>query len=254
MKKKQLIKDEKITNKGKEKEKIQKKNQETELITKGKNDINKLNNDLEEELNNKEKIINEYKNNIQNLNDKINNLQKIVNDKEKKINEILEEKRNKDNIIKQLEDNNEKLKEEITNLKNGQRNIKIKEEEFKIFKDLMKSDTKNEKWIELIERIEAKEKEINEIKSRFPFELSQGEKLMSLIFISADQKIHHSFICKNTDKFTKIEYLLYDIYPEYMESDNYFIVNGNKINKYKTLEENKIKNSDIITLNTFDAD
>jgi len=90
------------------------------------------------------------------------------------------------------------------------------------------------------------------MKSRFPFDLSEGEKLISIIIVSTDQKIHHSFICKNTDKFTKIEYLLYEIYPEYMESENYFIANGNKINKYKSLEENDIKNSDIITLNKFD--
>ena len=106
--------------------------------------------------------------------------------------------------------------------------------------------------IKLIEKLEAKEKEIKDIKSRFPFELSEGEKLISIIMVSTDQKIHHSFICKNTDKFTKVEYLLYEIYPEYMETDNYFIVNGNKINKYKSLEENKINNSDIVTLNKFE--
>ena len=32
--------------------------------------------------------------------------------------------------------------------------------------------------------------------------------------------------------------------------ENYFVVNGNKINRFKNLIENNIKNSDIITLNT----
>jgi hypothetical protein len=42
--------------------------------------------------------------------------------------------------------------------------------------------------------------------------------------------------------------MLYDEYPEYIESENYFLVNGKKVNKYKTLEYNKIKNNDIIML------
>ena len=32
---------------------------------------------------------------------------------------------------------------------------------------------------------------------------------------------------------------------------NYFVVNGRKINKYQTLEENGIKNNDVITLFQF---
>ena len=71
---------------------------------------------------------------------------------------------------------------------------------------------------------------------------------MTIIIISNDKKIHYSFLCKNTDKFTRIEKLIYEKYPEYKKTENYFFVNGNKINKNETLEENKIKNSDIITI------
>jgi len=74
---------------------------------------------------------------------------------------------------------------------------------------------------------------------------------MSVIFISPNQKIHHSIICKKTDQFTKIETQLYKEYPDYRDLENYFVVNGQKINKYKTLKDNNIKNSDIITLNIF---
>ena len=61
--------------------------------------------------------------------------------------------------------------------------------------------------------------------------------------------MYYSIICKNTDTFSKIEKLLYDEYPGYKNLENNFFVNGNKINRYETLEENKIYNSDIITLN-----
>ena len=82
-----------------------------------------------------------------------------------------------------------------------------------------------------------------------PFTLEEGEKLISIIFISSDQKLHFSVICKNTEKFHKIEGQLYESYPEYSENDNFFILNGRKINRYKSLEENGIKNNDIIILN-----
>ena len=216
--------------------------------------LNKEINDLKKELNNKDKIINDYKIEIENLNKKIVKLTNSLNDKEKIIKEEKEIKNEKNNIIKDLENNNEKLRKELKDLTNEIIKMKIKEKNSKEINDLIKGDLKNEKFIELIEKLEAKEKEIKEIKSRFPFELSENEKLISVIIVSTDQKIHHSFICKNTDKFTKVEYLLYEIYPEYMETDNYFVINGNKINKYKSLEENKIKNSDIITLNKFDED
>ena len=42
--------------------------------------------------------------------------------------------------------------------------------------------------------------------------------------------------------------MIYEKYPKYTEGENFFIVNGTKINRGKTLEENNIKNNDIITL------
>ena len=88
----------------------------------------------------------------------------------------------------------------------------------------------------------------DKIISNYPVKLSEGEKLMSVIFVSSDQNVHYSVICKNTDKFSRIESMLYDEYPEYSESENHFLVNGNKVNKHKSLEFNKIKNNDIIML------
>ena len=106
------------------------------------------------------------------------------------------------------------------------------------------SGLNNDKMKELLEEIRIKDK----LLSNYPVKLSEGEKCLSVIFISADQKIHYPIICKNTDKFSTIENILYDAYPEYIESQNCFLVNGNLINKYKTLDFNKIKNGDIIML------
>ena len=93
--------------------------------------------------------------------------------------------------------------------------------------------------------------EIDKLKkklSRYPLELSNGEKLISVIFTSSDQNMFYSIICKNTQKFIELEKKLYNDYPEYSKSDNYFMVNGNRVDKTKSLDENKIRNNDIIIL------
>ena len=86
------------------------------------------------------------------------------------------------------------------------------------------------------------------ILSQFSFELSGREKIISIIFISFDQNIISSFICKNTDIFNSLENKFYEKYSEYKNLDNIFISNGRKIDKNKSLDENKIKNNDIITI------
>jgi hypothetical protein len=65
---------------------------------------------------------------------------------------------------------------------------------------------------------------------------------------------NYTIIAKNNDKFSKIEDILYEKYPNYKESDNYFIFKGNKVKRNKTLEENNIKDNDIIMLSTNDFD
>ena len=94
--------------------------------------------------------------------------------------------------------------------------------------------------------------EIDDLKeklSRYPFELKKDEKMISVIFTPDDKKIHSSIICKNTEKFITLEEKLYEDYPEYSKNNNDFVVNGNIIQKFKTLEENNISNSNIIILN-----
>ena len=92
---------------------------------------------------------------------------------------------------------------------------------------------------------------INDIKLNIPLQIKSEEKMMSIIFISIDQNIHHSIICKNTDIFSNIEKIFYDEYPEYKNTQSEFFVNGNKIDRLKNIDDNKIKNSDIITFKTF---
>ena len=76
---------------------------------------------------------------------------------------------------------------------------------------------------------------------------------MTVNFLSGNQKIqNYSLICKNSDSFSVLEKKLYEDFKEFYESENYFTVNGNKIHKLKSLDENKIKNNDVIILNVID--
>ena len=135
-----------------------------------------------------------------------------------------------------------KLEKEINRLTN-----ELSKEESKI-KDL------NNK-LKILEKTYFKEKnehciKINELKeklSKFPFELNNNEKMISIIFVSLDESILDTIICKNTDKFSKIEKQLYQIYPEYEGKIN-FMNNGKFINKENNLEENKIYNNSKINI------
>ena len=162
--------------------------------------------------------------------------------KEKLNNNISEKNKNKI-----LEEKIKELNKELTEKENIIIDI-INNQNFEKFpKKIL--DSKEELYNIIIE----KDKEIKELKlklSRYPMELKEGEKLMTINFTSVDSKIHnYSIICKNTDIFNNIEKKLYEDYNEYYDTENYFTVNGNKIHKLKNLQENNIHNNDTIILN-----
>ena len=60
--------------------------------------------------------------------------------------------------------------------------------------------------------------------------------------------INYSMACKTTDLFSSLEERLYQDYPNYRNVGKIFMVNTNRISESKTLEENKIKNRDIVNV------
>ena len=135
---------------------------------------------------------------------------------------------------------------------------KIINEEKKKVMELNKKLVKYEKYInnnsnlieiiELMKELKENNEEINILKSRYPFELLEGEEMINVIISTVSQSFYYSIICKNTDLFIKIEVQLYNEFPNQNEPNNYFMVNGKIINKYKSLKDNNIHNSDIILL------
>ena len=99
-----------------------------------------------------------------------------------------------------------------------------------------------------MDEIKEKDIQIKELKSTNPYNLKPGENLMTIIFQSDEKQLHYAMICKKTDKFSTIEQKLYDLFPECSEEGNYFLHNGMKISRFKSLEDNNIKNSGVINL------
>ena len=76
-------------------------------------------------------------------------------------------------------------------------------------------------------------------------------EMMCVNFISLDQNINYSIPCTNSDIFAEIEEKLYKEYPQYRETNNGFLHNGNLILRFKTIAENKIESGKPIILNNF---
>jgi len=154
----------------------------------------------------------------------------------KRIKELEESLKGKDIIINYLTDENKKL-----SIKNNQLNIENNNINEKLNKIMLESNEKISQKEKIIQQYELKI-------SQFHFKFSPREKIISIIFTSYDENIMFSFICKNTDAFKYLENKFYEKYSEYKGLDNNFISNGRKIDKNKSLDENKIKNNDIITI------
>ena len=77
-----------------------------------------------------------------------------------------------------------------------------------------------------------------------------GEKVISVNFISMGNQdiVHYSLVCKNTDLFVKLEERLYNEFPQFKNFETYFEVRTKRIKRFKTLDENKIKNKDLINV------
>ena len=179
--------------------------------------LESLNQELKENIKNLENKLNEEKNNNKKLKQSIKDLNKIIKEKENIIND---EK-------KKYEKLNKKLKE-LEQICNKNTNLKI--------------------VLEIMEDLKEKENEIKELKNKLSFELSKNENLISVNFISFKEDIVCSVICKNTDDFLSVENLFYDKCPQYKDLKKQFIINGNKINENKSLEENKIYDNSLIVI------
>ena len=167
------------------------------------------------------------------LDQRIEGVNNQINNYESQINEL------KKQLIKE-KNKNQKLEAENNKLKNLNNNL-IQQYEVKI-KELNNIINKKNKVIQELSSYNQKDFSITSIKP--------GEKIMTVNFVSmGNQNIgHYSLACKNTDLFIRLEEQLYNDYPQFKNYETYFMVNTKRIKRFKTLEENKIRNKDIINM------
>ena len=163
----------------------------------------------------------------------------------------MNEERNKTKIleekIKALNNTINKMTQDYNN------DIKKYENEMNILKE------KNKDMEKLIE--EQKQeindyifKSINLSNNNQAISFKPGDKIIPVLFMTQGNQdiINYSMVCRTTDLFVRLEERLYQDFPKYRNIETFFMVNANRILRFKTLEENKIKSNDIISLFTIE--
>ena len=188
--------------------------------------------------NNKPIIKNENKNSKNEIS-KDNEIERL----KRELKEEKEKNKNLENIINELRTKNkndtQKLKNEI---KSYVEKIEKLSMENNNLKDKMKGQgvqNNTDEIVRLYKKIEGLNEKIDDLNAklkRFPFVLEEGEKIMSIIFTSVDQKLNYSMICKNTDTINNLEGRLYKEYQKLAKANYYFICNGTVLNKFEKLD------------------
>ena len=155
-----------------------------------------------------------------------------------------------ENKIEDMNVKNEIFNEENEDIneKNEEKNDDINEKNEIINEEIEDINEKNVDLNEKIQNLKKENKDLKEKLRRYPYILEKGEKLMSIIVSSRDEKIHYSLICKNNNTIIDIEKELYKEFPEYSKTKNIFLYKGKKLNKLETFQKSKIKNGDILIL------
>ena len=76
--------------------------------------------------------------------------------------------------------------------------------------------------------------------------------IMVINFISDDGMINQGIKCLKTELFAEVEEKLYKIYDKCRNTNNVFLHGGNIVLRFKTIEENNIKDADKILLQKFE--
>ena len=157
-------------------------------------------------------------------------------------------------LLKQVSDILNTEKKKFSELYSKQENIYISK--FNEFSSRIINDSKiiinsiNSKIDDLEiknNKIEEENIELKKEISRFPFTLHENEHIILLIIMTKDEKIMFPLICKNTDKFNKIEEIFFKEFPEYSKNKGKFYYHNNIISKLDdSLEDFHIKTNDII--------
>ena len=146
--------------------------------------------------------------------------------------------------LKEEKDKNLKLINENNILKNTIDNLNKELEQIKGIKQSLENDLA-QKDIEIQKLRSQKSNDYFDISS-----LEPNDKIIGVNFVSMGSNDigHYNLVCKTRDLFVKLEERLYNDFPQFKNYETYFEVNGKRIKRFQTLEQNKIKNNDIINI------
>ena len=182
-------------------------------------------------------------NNYQPMNNNIfnnNNFQQMNNNNyNTEINELKRQLAEEKDKNQKLIDKNKILEEKLAFLNNE--NNKIKE----LNKQLENNLAQKINELQKILSDKNKNKDYYDLSS-----LGPNDKVIAVNFVSMGNNDigHYNLICKNRDLFIRLEERLYNDFPQFKEHETYFEVKGKRIKRFKTLEQNLIKNNDIISM------
>ena len=208
--------------------------------------INKINNS-----NNKPQKYNSHDNDFNDMPKKNNsqNESQIKNYQQKNNNynydiEINELKKK----LKEEKDKNKKLAKENKNLQEKINKLNVEINQMRELKEKFENDL-SLKNNEIQKLLSQNKKDYYDISSLRP-----NDKIITVNFVSMGNSDigRYSLICKYRDLFVKLEERLYNDFPKFKEYETFFEVNGKRLRRFKTLEQNKIKNNDIINIFIFE--
>jgi len=184
-----------------------------------------------------------------------NNNEKVIKNLNEKSNDIKIKEDNKYNeLLNQLNEEKNKNKQLLEELNKEKFIVKELNDKIEIYEN---SNNENIKKIKgMLKIIKSQTLEINKFKNKNDTNkirsIEEGGETMVIFFTSINQDIYRIISCKNTDIFIKIEEKIYNEYPKYKDYNTYLIVNGNEIKRFKTLEENEIKDGNTIIFKIYD--
>ena len=158
---------------------------------------------------------------------------------------------NKDSQISELKmqlneekNKNQKLIDENNNLKENINKLNL---EILNLNDKIKLLENNlaQKNIEVQNNISEDNNKINDEVTK-----NEDEKIFTINILSQEKhcNVNHKYVCKNTDLFVKLEEKVYEDFPLFKDYETYFEVDSKKIKRFKTLDDNNIKNDVVINL------
>jgi len=188
----------------------------------------------------KDQAIKEMKECNDRLQEKIDKLNEINEEEVKKSKQLSEKIKS---LEKELSDEKKKNEDLTKELEAAKKNAPKESQ-------IVEVKSTNENKDELLQNILLKDKEISELKKKLESSilLSEGEELISIIFIYEEQHVHYSIICKNVDSVSVAEQKLFEKFPEMKDEEYDYYLNDTRLKRGYKFKEKKIENGAIITL------